>query len=238
MILKIFNKIVDFIFPNKCYLCNCLIQSKGFCPKCFNNITIIEKYCPNCGFINENGNECLYPCNKKYLFDSISYCFDYSNTIAQLIHKVKYEDNTFSLEFFVNYLSPLIEELSPDIVTIVPLHFYKLVRRKYNHIGLVGNLLVKRSQRKMLYLPELVKKIKNTRNQMSLSAYERLTNLQGAFALNNKLAPLIKGKRIVLLDDIVTTGSTVHEICKVLRKAQPKEIHVVTISKVKGRLKK
>lgn len=242
MFLQIFLKAIDFIYPNKCLVCNQDLQNYGLCTKCFNDLEIQNKYCKKCGFENANlkNSICFQKCRKEYLFDSIDYCFEYNNgnTIAKILHKLKYEDDVKSLNFLVKYLTSNFIDINPDILVIPPLHYSKIFSRKYNHLALLARQLIKTNKSNAKFLPFSVKKNRNTKSQMLLNGKDRLTNLTGAFSLQNKYRELIKNKKVLILEDIVTTGSTIYELSKELHKGKPKEICVLSISKVKGMLRK
>ena len=113
-----------------------------------------------------------------------------------------------------------------DVVIPVPLHEKRLRKREFNQSALIAKYLAA-SQGITVMLDCLVK-IRDTMPQVGLSSRERRKNIKGAFAINNR--PLISGKDIVLVDDVVTTGATVRECSKVLKKAGARNIYVITLA--------
>jgi len=113
-----------------------------------------------------------------------------------------------------------------DVVIPVPLHDKRLKKREFNQSALIAKYLASSMGIKII-LNGLVK-VRDTMPQVGLSSHERKKNIRGAFAVKNN--SLISGKDIVLVDDVVTTGATVRESSKVLKKAGARNIYVITLA--------
>jgi ComF family protein len=106
-----------------------------------------------------------------------------------------------------------------DLVVPVPLHRAQLRRRGYNQAGLLAAHLGERID--VAYLPAGLRRLRETRSQVGLSAEERMANVQGAFTCD---APAVSGARVVLIDDVLTTGATLSACAHALRAAGAREV--------------
>ena len=114
-----------------------------------------------------------------------------------------------------------------NLLIPVPLHKKRLKERGYNQSELLAKEISS-----ALEIPlncEVLEKVKYTLPQFNLNEKERMENIRGAFELKN--IELIKGKKLLIIDDIFTTGITVHEVCRVLRKGKPESIYVLTLAR-------
>ena len=117
--------------------------------------------------------------------------------------------------------------MEPDWVTWVPLHWTRRLRRGFNQSALLVKTL--KSAQPGLKSARLLRKTKNTPSQTRLTASQRLTNVKGSFQV---LQPdRVSQSRILLIDDVMTTGSTVNEAARVLRKAGAAEIYILTLAR-------
>jgi len=116
---------------------------------------------------------------------------------------------------------------TPDMILPVPLHKKRLRQRKFNQAGLLASNCFPELQR--IIRTDVLFRSRQTQPQTGLSGKERRKNLSKAFSL--KKTPEVKGKNILLIDDVFTTGSTVNECAKVLRKAGAKQIEVFTLAR-------
>ena len=236
-LINLFN----FVCPHRCFSCRKIIGGEGFCVDCWKNLRFIEKpYCFVCGrpinISDEMGLVCGQCLKNKYYFDRNISVFVYNETIARVIFEFKFHEKTFLSKFFAKFLLKKLEELGEfcekiDFITCVPLHTKRLRFRGYNQSLLLANDLAKITQIPCIY--DMLLKVKNTKTQVQLSYKKRKTNLLSAFILNKKYLELIKGKNILLIDDVFTTGSTVNECSKVLKRVgRTNKVFVLTIARV------
>ena len=111
----------------------------------------------------------------------------------------------------------------------MPLHKNRLKSRKFNQSILLAKEIEKKFNKKLYH--NLIIRTKNTVTQASLKSKERSKNLKNAFAFNQKYSALIKDKKILLIDDVMTTGATLENCAKVLKKSGAKEVIVVVVAK-------
>ncbi len=243
MIEYITEGILNFVFPLDCKICKKPIrESKGYsiCEDCFKTIELIEQpYCIKCGkpliptdFFKQNREIFCLDCKiKKYSFEFSRSTAIYDKALKKCIHLFKYYGEKKLAKplgkLMVDYLLKNGEfENKLDLIIPVPLHKNDLKKRGFNQSVLLGKVIgdyfsipVKESV--------LVKK-KLTSFQINLSKKEREKNILGAFSVEKPEE--IKGKNILILDDVLTTGSTVEECAKELMKARAKNIFVLTLA--------
>ena len=219
-------KILNLIYPPMCGICGKL-NDNFLCPKCqkiLENEAVfgIDKYKKM--EIEKNLEE------RKY-FDEHLYIFEYEGIIRRIILKYKFQDKAYLYKTFVNFLlkNKNFFEFIKKYDTIIPVPISRKRRavRGYNQSELIvkeiANFTNLKEESDCLF------KIKNVIEQSKLNKEERQKNIQGVYELRNK-EKLYKNK-ILLVDDIYTTGSTVNECSKVLRGAKPKQIGIFTIAK-------
>lgn len=209
-------KILNLIYPPKCGICGKL-NSNFLCKKCEK---ILE-------------TEAVYGVDKvleKY-FNEHLYIFLYQGIIRRIILKYKFQEEAYFYKTFVNFLlknKNFFEKIKKyDTIVPVPISKKRLKERGYNQSELIAKEISYNSELKLE--TESLLKTKNIIEQSKLNKEERLKNIQGVYKLTN-MEKLYK-KKILLVDDIYTTGSTVNECARVLRKAKPKNIGVFTLAK-------
>ena len=155
----------------------------------------------------------------------------YEGIIRRLILKYKFKEEAYLYKTFVNFLlknKKLFEKIKKyDTIIPVPISKKRYKIRGYNQSELIGKELAKKL--KINIETEYLFKVKNIIEQSKLSKEERTKNIQGVYKLINK--EKLENKKILLIDDVYTTGSTVNECSKILRKANPKKIGVFTLAK-------
>jgi ComF family protein len=233
------NKIINFIFPPCCYSCGENISAKGLCVDCFTKLEFACSSCESCGIkLAEvyKGQRCLNCINNGSICDGFFHVFNYNEQIFELIKKYKYYDNTNLAELLGGYLELELKNIlakhSIDVIIPIPIHFFKLIKRKFNHMAFLAKYLSKKY--KIPYDLFSLKKIKHTKDQMKLKAEMRSKNVKQVFKINPKNLHKVKDKHILLIDDVVTTGNTVAECIKVLKKAGAKSVVVLAIARVDG----
>ena len=239
--MGIFTSFINMILPPRCIKCgNMLSEHNGLCPDCFNQIKFIsEPICNICGTpLNNEKNLNIskkYICanclkEKKKLFDIKRSAFIYDDPSKKLILDLKFNDKTINAEILSNMMYSAGKDIwkeNPDIIIAVPLHKLRLIKRKYNQSILLAKNLSKKTKIPVDY-SSLIRS-ENTIPQVKLSGKARLNNLKNAFIVKNPIN--IENKKIVLIDDVETTGSTLRECAKVLKRAGAKNIYALTIAR-------
>ena len=214
-----FEKFLNLIFPNVCGFCN-RINKNSLCNNCK---TELEKYELN--IIND------YRQDKTKYFDYVFCALKYENIVRDKIIAYKFGEKSYLYKTFAKIIinNKKIYRFIKfyDIIISVPMYKSKQSVRGYNQSSLLARELSKYTNIRVLN--NVLIKIKDTKVQSTLNKTTRLKNIKGAFKVQNN--EQIIDKKIILMDDIYTTGSTVNECSKVLKLAGAKEILVITIAK-------
>lgn len=217
-----FEQILNLIYPPSCGICG-KFSKNNLCKKC--ELKLKD---------HELSEKQSYRKLKGKHFDSFFSLFKYEGIIREKIIEYKFEDKPYLYKLFSKIISKKVKifgllESGYDIIIPVPIHKKKKWLRGYNQTELISKEISK--DMNIEYQNNMLVKIKNTESQSSLSKKDRKSNIKDVFGLNYKCIEKIKNKKIILFDDIYTTGSTVNECSKVLKKYGVGEILVLTIAK-------
>ncbi len=236
-----YDRILDLVYPPVCGICGKFNQD-FLCKKCQKMLEAEAKF------------EIDQVDNQEYFFENHLYIFKYEGIIRKLILNYKFNEKSFLYKTFVNFLlknEKFFKILkSYDTIIPVPVSSERMNERGYNQSELLANDIVKQiieiSSNHMLNgilitqkdniqklkcecVTDCLIKNKNIIEQSKLNKEQRQKNIQGVYILRNE--EKLIDKKILLIDDIYTTGSTANECCKVLQKAKPKKIDVFTLAK-------
>ena len=237
-----YDLILDLVYPPVCGICGKFNQD-FLCKKCQKMLEAEAKF-----KIDKVDNQ-------EYFFENHLYIFKYEGIIRKLILNYKFNEKSFLYKTFVNFLlknEKFFKILkSYDTIIPIPVSSKRMNERGYNQSELIANELVKQiteisskhdilsefltdqkdniQKLKCECVTDCLIKAKNIIEQSKLNKEQRQKNIQGVYILKNK--EKLINKKILLIDDIYTTGSTANECCKVLQKAKPKKIDVFTIAK-------
>lgn len=214
--IPVHELILRLFFPPRCISCDCLLpmDTEGvLCRDCEEDIPVLKKR----EFLNPAGNS----------IGIIFSAFDYERGIRKAVHNLKFNDRPGNAAALINLALPRIKQFlfegqppcakSPkyDIIIPVPIHFRRKQQRGYNQSELLAKNLSKQTE--IAFYAKVLTKSLNTPPQSSLGRGERLRNLREAFRL--KHPEMISGKRVLLVDDVMTTGSTLEHCGRVLLEA-------------------
>jgi len=224
---QIKNHLLDLFFPKFCV--GCKKEGNWLCENCKEDmIAVISQVCPECGRLSLKGKYCKKCQKGKYLKGIIAALYYKEGPTKEIIHNIKYNS--------VIELAPVLgismaEVLKNNLVkkdaliTFAPLHSKRLAQRGFNQAELLAKIIAKESKLKLI---NLLKKRKNTKQQVELKGNSRRKNLAGVFNFSGGPATAglanIKGKTIIIIDDVTTTGATLNECAKVLKEAGAKEV--------------
>lgn len=241
--------VLNFLFPPVCGICGKL-DTNWLCDKCKKRIKKYEKFELVKGKDKINR---LFNFSNTIYFEEFLYCFEYKNLIRNLFLKYKFSECAYLSNMFGNVIlnNKKINEIFEkyDIMIPVPMNKIKKLKRGYNQTELITKYLEKNINSKSGFdsKKDIIKNVenkdynnivinnkiliknRNTKTQSTLNAEERIKNIENAFKVKD--IEKIKNKRIILFDDISTTGSTVNEISKILKAAGAYEILVLVIAK-------
>lgn len=238
--MSIFKDILNFLLPPRCINCGkILADENGVCADCFNEISFIsEPYCKICGLpfeniVVENKNiscpECLK--HSKRIFRYSRSAIKYEKVSKNMILALKFMDKTENAKVFAKWLKIAGEDIfssGADLLIPVPLHYRRLIKRRYNQSALIAKELGLLTNVPTDF--ESLVKHKSTKPQVSFSGKARAKNVKDSFSV--KCPGRIKNKRIVLIDDVQTTGSTLKECGKVLLQSGAASVDFLTVARV------
>jgi len=226
----LYNFFLDLIFPRYCV--GCKKEGVWFCEKCKEKIIYIKTpTCPKCSRISENGNFCK-SCQKDFSLKGVLVAAHYEEgPLKEAIHTYKY-DGIYHLKVDLGkiLISTLLSRWNKkDTILIpVPLHKTRKGERGYNQALLLSQE-IKKSLNYEICDNKLLR-IKYTKPQVKFNSKDRIINIQNSFRWKGK--DELKGKTIILIDDVFTTGSTLNECAKELKlKAHVKEVWGLVLAK-------
>ena len=229
-----FARIQKLLFPDYCLSCREEVESYGLCGKCFKQIKFIStnccKFCSHPFPYNDSFEKICAACLvDPPIFDKNLSAIEYNDMARNLIIKFKYQDQQILKKYFINVMGYKAREIieESDIICPVPMHWFKVLMRNYNQACILAKYISQNWQKD--YIPDLLLKIKYTKPQVSLSGSARKKNISGSIKFNQKFD--IKNKVILLIDDVFTTGSTLNECAKQLKKNGCKKVYTLTVAR-------
>lgn len=239
---------LDAVLPPQCLSCAELVSEPGaLCAACWARLNFIAApFCRICGWPFDSDPSssdgaaeapptdlvCGACLREPPLFDRARAVLAYDDASRGLILGFKHADRTHGAPAFARWLARAGGELliAADIIAPVPLHWSRLLARRYNQAALLGLGLAKLTGKSVV--PDLLVRRRPTPSQARLSRSERLRNVAGAFAVRPSRLAAARGRRIVLVDDVLTTGATVSACAKTLRRAGAVSVDVLTLARV------
>lgn len=204
----------------------------GICPDCQKQLPYItEPRCMKCGkpVASEEQEYCEDCAKQELAFEQGRSVWLHRGNVPHAIYQFKFHNKRYYAETFaremVKYYREWIRAYNIETIVPVPLHKAKRRSRGFNQAELLANKLGEYLE--LPVEPEAVVRVKNTRPQKQLGHRERQKNLEGAFGVSRKWKPK---KNVLIVDDIYTTGNTIHRIAKVLKKAGAQKVYFLTIS--------
>lgn len=216
------KSIASIFLKPQCFLCvTNQTQKYGLCKDCLNDLTWASaSSCPQCGLIS-GGNLCGNCISSPPDFDATYAVFSYSYPIDTMIQRYKYSGALSLSDTFGQLLREKILSTNSfatvDLIISMPMHPTRLKERGFNQAleiaKVLDSALSKNDKRKLDY--KSVRRLTLTPPQASLPLKERVKNIKGAFKIDIDLT----GKRIAIVDDVMTTGASLNELAKTLKKA-------------------
>lgn len=230
----LFSALIDIIYPPACPVCGSSIGKQGICGRCTASFRRIESpLCTRCGipFMTEGDEDhlCGTCIRERVPFDrAASVCF-YDGALSEAIRRLKYSKRSSLASSLGDLLAshPVTSE-DCDVIVPVPLHMERLKERGFNQ----SHLLAKRAANGMPVEvnPYILERTRPTLAQAGMNSRERIINIRGAIRVREGAD--VKGKNILLIDDVYTTGATVRECSRVLKKGGAKKVNVLTLARV------
>lgn len=231
------SRALNLVFPPQCLSCDTLVEEHGtLCLECWQGIRFItDPLCACCGLPFEYalGKEALCgDCMREHpVYTRARAIFRYDDHSRKLVTRLKYADQTQLASVYGTWLAKFGKELIgvSDVIIPVPLHYWRFVQRRYNQSALLAQSL--RKQCHLPILPDGLKRIRHTKPQPGLTRKQRIDNVRGAFRVPDKYIGAIKGKNILLIDDVMTTSATITACSKALLDTGATSVNVLTLAR-------
>ena len=236
---------MELLYPRKCIFCGRVITMKSYrgiireksydflCKDCKEDIKkayIEEPYCLKCGKQLDNmTQEYCVDCRRlNHIYDRGLSVFKYHDRIKESVYRFKYKDCKCYGEFYGEQMAEkykeIIKKWQPNAIIPVPIHKARMRKRGYNQAELIGRALAKK-----INIPldvNVLFRDKKTEPQKKLSKEIRIKNLENAFKVSTNV---VRYNKIILVDDIYTTGATINACARVLKQAGVQEVYFISI---------
>jgi len=237
MLKKLCNSALDLLFPEEgvCFYCDKYyedVKEDHICSDCRDKLVFIKDKCPTCGkpmHSSSISDKCSYCVDNTFYFTKAFSPLEFTGHLRDAVYRFKFQSKPYMYKSFGELMVRAIENenIGPiDLIVPVPLHRRRRAERGYNQSELLAKYISSKLNIPLDY-KNLIR-MKSTKLQTKLSRNERQKNIKNAFSVKDK--GVFMNKRILLVDDIFTTGATVNECSKTLLENGAREVIVVTIA--------
>lgn len=225
--MSLLERAAGVLFPARCVFCGAVVPAgMSVCPNCAEKAPRVEEpVCPACG-----RGKAFCACRRKFAFSACAAAYYYEDAVKQGIARLKFHGHQNAAAGFAALALPAARRITADgavdLITAVPLSCNGMRKRRYNQSALFARALAGH-----LGLPyaETLQKPFDTKPQHTCGGTERWGNVFGAFAVRSD----VRSKRILLADDILTTGATLHECARILMLAGAADVRCITVACVR-----
>ena len=228
---------LDIALPTLCVSCRDPVDGEGVCANCWAKLSFIAPpFCPRLGipFVYDPGPDML---SMEAIANPPAYtraraAVRYDDVARTLVHALKYQDRTDLAPAMGRWMARAGQELldNADVLVPVPLHWRRGWSRRYNQSGALARIIERESGVKVA--AEALRRIRPTEQQIGLSRPQRASNVQGAFKVAPDRQHLISDRRVVLIDDVLTSGATVDACARALLRAKAAAVDVLVFARV------
>jgi len=230
--------LLGLLYPPTCIACGAATgESHTLCASCWSGIRFIERpFCERLGtpFAVDLGMPLLSPAamTDPPVFGRARAVAEYDGTASALVHRLKYGDRLELARALGTMMLRAGAELlaEADVIVPVPLHRWRLWRRRFNQAMALARVVSAGSG--VPCDPFLLARVKNTRQQVGLTKAQRQENLQGAFRVPPEAKARLQGKRVLLIDDVLTTGSTANAASRALLRGGATSVDILAFARV------
>ena len=229
--------VLDVALPTLCVACREPVHGDGVCADCWAKLSFIAPpFCPRLGipFVYDPGPGLL---SMEAISDPPAYgraraAVRYDDVARTLVHALKYQDRTDLAPAMGRWMARAGRELigEADALIPVPLHWRRGWSRRYNQSGALARVIEQQTGAKVD--SEALRRVRPTQQQIGLSRAQRASNVQGAFKVAPDRQSEIQGRRVVLIDDVLTSGATVDACARALLRAKAASVDVVVFARV------
>ena len=228
---------LDVALPTLCISCREPVHGEGVCASCWSKLSFIAKpCCPRLGipFVYDPGPELLSmeAIANPPAYDRARAAVRYDDVARTLVHALKYQDRTDLAPAMGRWMARAGAELlqDADMLIPVPLHWRRGFGRRYNQSALLARAIARQSG--VALKGELLCRVRATEQQVGLPRTQRASNVQGAFQVSVERRGDVAGRRVVLVDDVLTSGATVDACARALLRAKAAHVDVLVFARV------
>ena len=228
---------LDIALPTLCVACREPVDGEGVCASCWAKLSFIAPpFCPRLGipFVYDPGPELL---SMEAIANPPAYAraraaVRYDDVARTLVHALKYQDRTDLAPAMGRWMARAGRELldEADLLVPVPLHWRRAWGRRYNQSGALARVIERQTGVKLA--SEALRRVRPTQQQIGLSRAQRASNVQGAFKVAPDRSAQIQGRRVVLIDDVLTSGATTDACARALLRAKAASVDVLVFARV------
>jgi len=213
-LLNCCTRVVRAALPQDCLLCGAASDDAPLCGPCRDELPALARACPLCAMPSPLGEICGTCLRHPPQFDLTVAAWRYAYPVDRLVQALKFHGRLALASFFADVLACLVERADiVDVVIPMPLHPARLTERGFNQAAEIARHLTRKSGTRLAL--QGATRIRRTLPQVHLPFHERARNVRGAFACTLDLT----GARVAVVDDVMTTGTTLGELAKVLKRA-------------------
>ena len=233
----VFGRALDVALPSLCPACREQVRDNGLCASCWSKLSLIAPpYCERLGipFAYDPGPGVL---SMQAISDPPAYhraraAVRYDDIARALVHALKYGDRIDLAPTMGRWMARAGSELltDADVIIPVPLHWRRLWARRFNQSALLAQAISRETG--VAVADTALKRIKATAQQVGLTQSERATNVQGAFRVAPDRKAQVAGRRVVLVDDVLTSGATSDACARALLRAGARNVDLVVFARV------
>lgn len=228
---------LDIALPTLCVSCREPVAGEGVCAACWSKLSFIAPpFCARLGipFVYDPGHGLL---SMQAIANPPAYqraraAVRYDEVARTMVHALKYQDRTDLAPTMGRWMARAGQELlgDADALIPVPLHWRRAWGRRYNQSGALARVIGKSAH--LPVVGHALHRVRPTQQQVGLSRSERALNVQGAFKVPPENKTAVQGRRIVLIDDVLTSGATVDACARALLRARAASVDVLVFSRV------
>ena len=228
---------LDIALPTLCVACREPVDGEGVCANCWSKLSFIARpFCPKLGipFVYDPGLELL---SMEAIANPPAYAraraaVRYDDVARTLVHALKYQDRTDLAPAMGRWMARAGQELliEADMLIPVPLHWRRAWHRRYNQSGALARAIERQSGVKVR--GDVLRRVRATEQQVGLSRPQRASNVQGAFKVSADRQSEVQGRRVVLIDDVLTSDATVDACARALLRAKAATVDVLVFARV------
>jgi ComF family protein len=224
--MLILKKLLTMLLPNLCLLCKVVTPNPFICERCFQNLPWINPnvctICANPLSGNNQQHQCGQCQQQPPAYDNTFAIFYYCFPIDRLILRLKFSNKLVYAKLLAHFFCIKYQSCihKPDFIIPIPLHANRMKQRGFNQSHEIAKIIAKKLQ--IPVIANACERILDTQPQLALPANLRTKNIRKAFQINQA----ISAQAIAIVDDVVTTGSTVQELAKLLKKQGVKRVDI------------